>query len=144
MKAVLAEMAAVAGAILLATTVRGLGRDDGVLVPPPEAVSENLVKAMTEHRYAQARQHVTKDLARTDPGSLAVIVRGIEQVNGAVETVQGEDAVVSGEESTARVALEFERGRRDLHLPLRREKGLWKVASLDPLREMAAPARPGP
>ena len=137
MKAVLGELGAVAAGLLIAGAAVGPGGDRGVLVPPPEAAAQNFLKAMAEHRYTQARQHLAAGLKETEPGELAALHESLERAHGAVEKVQGQDAWVAGEESTARVSLRFSGGPRDLRLPLRREKGLWKVASLDSLRALA-------
>jgi hypothetical protein len=138
LKAILWELAAVAGGLLIAGAAAGPGRDRGVLVPAPEAAAENFLKALAEHRYSQARQHLAAGLEGTEPGELAALESALERARGPIENVQGQDASVTGEESTARAALWFPGGQQDLHLPLRREKGLWKVASLDPLRALAA------
>jgi hypothetical protein len=140
MKAILGELGAVAAGLLIAGAATGPGGDRGVLVPPPEAAAENFLKALAEHRYTQAPHHLAAGLNQTEPGELAALHASVERAHGAVEKVQGEDASVTGQESTARVSLRFPYGPRDLRLPLRREKGLWKVASLDPLRALAASA----
>jgi hypothetical protein len=137
-KAILGELAAVAAGLLITAAAVGPGRDRGVLVPPPEAAAENFLKAMAEHRYTQAPQYLAAGVKGTEPGELAALHASLERAYGAIEGVQGEDASIAGEESTARASLRFAGGPRDLRLPLRREKGLWKVASLDPLRALAA------
>ena len=141
MRAILAEAAAVAAALLLAGAAVGPGHDRGLLVPPPEAAAENFLKAMTEHRYTRARQHLAGDLRDTAPDTLAALERSVEQARGPVQKVQGRGAVIAGDESTARASIDFENGGQDLRLPLRREKGLWKVSSLQPLRELAEARR---
>jgi hypothetical protein len=134
-KAILHELAAVACALVVVGAAIGSGRDKGVLVPPPEATAENFLRALTKHRWAQARAHLAADLRATPSSELAAIEKSLEEARGCVENVQGEDADRMGETATARASIEFTSARMDLHLPVRRENGLWKVASLDPLRQ---------
>jgi hypothetical protein len=136
-KAVAWELVAVASALLIAGAAVGPGGDDGLFVPPPEAAAESFLRAMAEHRYARARGHLAAGLESIEPGDLAALQARLERARGTVENVHGQDAVVTGKESTARVTLRFSGGDGQLDLPLRREKGLWKVASLDPLRALA-------
>lgn len=137
MRAVLGQLAAVACALFLAGLAVGSGRDKGVLVPPPEAAAENFLRALTEHRWAQARTHLAAD-RRVPSSDLAALERRLEQARGPVEDVRGEDADVAGDAGMARASIQFSSGRVDVALPVRREKGLWRVASIDPLRHLAA------
>jgi hypothetical protein len=138
LKAILAELAAVACALAVVGAAAGPGHDKGVLVPPPEAAAENFLRALTEHRWAQARGHLAADLRRTAPSELAALETSLEKTRGSVENVEGEDAVLAGETATARASIDFSTARVELHLPFRRQNGLWKVASLDPLRHLGA------
>jgi len=137
-RAIILELAAVACALAVVGAAVGSGRDKGVLVPPPEAAAENFLRALTEHRWAQARSHLAADLRGTASRDLAALEEGLERGRGPVAVVQGEDAAVAGDTGTARAWIGFKTGRMLLDLPVRRERGLWKVAGLDALRHLAA------
>jgi hypothetical protein len=137
-RALLGEWVAAACAVLIAGVATGPGHDTGVLVPPPEAAAENFLKAMAEHRYPQARQHLAARLETTAIRELAEVQRALEQALGPVRDVRGEDAETDGEDSRARVSIAFRDAECVCHLQLSRERGLWKVASLDPLLGLAA------
>ena len=138
MRALLLELAAVACALAVVGAAVGSGRDKGVLVPPPEAAAENFLRALTQHRWAQARSHLANDLRGIASGDLASLEEGLERGREPVEAVQGEGASVAGDTGTARAWIAFGTERADVDLPVRREKGLWKVAGLDALRHLAA------
>jgi hypothetical protein len=114
--------------------------DVGLFVPPAEAAAEGFCRALAEHRYPQARRSLSAALATVDPKQLAALQAAIEGKHGPVHDVRGEVASlgVSHATSAATVSLRFPRATHRVTLPLRRERGLWKVASVDPLRALDA------
>jgi hypothetical protein len=136
LKALLAEVALAAVVLTIAAGATTLG-DRSLFVPPPEAVSEDFLRKMAEHRYAQARNDLASGLTARER-TLEDLQSALEASHGTVENVQGDDSRLSTDhESTARATLRFHYGNRQLTLPLRFENGLWKVSSVDPIRRLA-------
>jgi hypothetical protein len=129
---ILAGFAAFTGALLAG--------DASVLVPPPEAVAEQLMRALQTHRYSQAEQYLAEPLARkTSTARLAELQRGLEEKHGRVENVTGERA---GAGAIVEVDLT---GGRSIEVPfaMTQEDREWRVADLGGLALAAGPAEPG-
>ena len=133
MKALVAVMAIAVFTLAISRAAIALG-DRTLFVPPPEAVCEDFLRKMAEHRYAQAKGDLASTL-NEDERDLEAIQASVEASYGRVEHVQGEASqIVDGREGTARSSVRFGDGPRDVILPLRFENGLWKISSVDPLR----------
>lgn len=133
MKAILKELVVVVlGLLVVAGAVFGLG-DRAVLVPPPEMVVEEFVRAVSLKRWNSAREHLVTDLAQhVGAGALRAFVDTLEAGIGPIEDVKGKPFFGGGETAEADAEIRTEQhGRATLRLPLRREHGLWKIARLE-------------
>lgn len=136
MKSLLAVIAIGAFSVAVSRAAIALG-DRGLFVPPPEAVCEGFLRKMAEHRYAQAKDDLASTLDE-DERTLEAIQASVETLYGTVEHVQGEESSLANDgEGIARSTVRFGAGQRDVILDLRFENGLWKIASVDPLRQLA-------
>jgi hypothetical protein len=132
-KAILKELLVVAlGLSVVAGAVFGLG-DRAVLVPPPEMVVEEFVRALSLKRWSPAREHLATDLVQhTGAGALRAFVDTLEARIGPVEEVKGKPFFGGDEAAEAEAEITTADGSRaTLRLPLRREHGLWKIARLE-------------
>ena len=136
MKALLAVVGIAALTLSVSRASVALG-DRSYLVPPPEAVCEDFLRKMAEHRFAQATDDLSATL-KQDERHLGAIQAAIEASHGRVEHVQGEETrLIDDRNATARSRVRFGEGLRDVVLDLHFESGLWKVTSVDPLRRLA-------
>ncbi len=130
MKAPLLVAAMVLGTLaVVALGVFGF-RDDATLVPPPEAVAEGFMRAMTTHRYAQALPYLEPALRARGAEDLRRRQAEIERVYGHVRDVRGEAGRRSGESASAVAVLRTAHGEVPLRFDLVRQQGEWRVASL--------------
>lgn len=124
----------VAATLLITLAVVALGvfafHDDATLVPPPEAVVEGFMRAMTTHRYPQALPYLAPGLRARGAEALRRRQEEIEQLYGHVHDVRGEAGRRSGESATAVAVLHTARGEAPLRFDLVRQHGEWHVASL--------------
>jgi hypothetical protein len=133
MSALLKELAVIALALLVTGGAVGALRDRAVLVPPPEMVVEEFVHQISLNRWAQARTHLTEELAhRLGPDSLRTYLARLEQRVGRIEDVRGRPffATDVAAEATAEIT-RADGGHATLRLPLSREHGIWKIARLE-------------
>jgi hypothetical protein len=124
----------VSAMILAALAVVALGvfgfHDDATFVPPPEAVVEGFMRALTTHRYAQALSYLDPGLRARGAGALRRREAEIERVCGHVHDVRGEAGNRSGESASAVAVLRTARGDARLRFELLRQQGEWRLASL--------------
>lgn len=124
---------------MLATDER-IGR---FIVPTPETTAEELLRALGARRFEAARAELTEE-ARASVGTddLRELANDLEQQGAGISQAHGERLAQHGDEAvvTARVRLQSARDAQ-LDVPLRREHGLWKVASVEPIRALAGSGR---
>jgi hypothetical protein len=122
-----------ASALLVAGALYGLG-DRSVLVPPPETVAEEFLRALALHRWEPARERLTEALAsRMDADSLRGFLAGLEARVGTIDDVRGVPCFTSGDTAEAMAAILSGSGERaELRLTLALEHRLWRIARLDP------------
>jgi len=119
----------------------GLALGADWLVPTPQAVAEEFVGTLGAHQYAGAlnalhtrqRQAVTAD-------TLADLIAAIESAHSPVDFASAQSAQADEDTASVELEIQFQNGsRQNITLPLAREKYLWRVTSIDPLRALAAP-----
>jgi hypothetical protein len=132
----MATILAIVAVILLA--MAGLTSIDkaDLLIPTPEGAAAQMVGALGAHRAAGARGQLAKDLQeQVDEGELLALIRNIEA--GPLRGIEDAHEVSSEEQGgqvVAQVRVKFgDLSEHILEFPLRKENGLWKVSSLDPL-----------
>jgi hypothetical protein len=102
--------------------------NDLFVVPPPEQESDG---AARHTLTADLREQVTE-------ADLRALARELEQARPRVEDANGVAAVVQSGTATATVEVRMEDGRRrHVQFSLEREKGLWKLRSVDPARALS-------
>ena len=109
-----------------------------LLVPEPEGVAEQALRAVKAHRYEAVPSQLAEGLrAQVREDDLRAIGEAIGERLGGIEAVHGEDAQEQADSATATVAVKLGDGQeRRLRFPLVKEHGLRRIASLDPLREL--------
>ena len=131
MKAPLAVMAILAVAVAVAGFAVFAAGDAATLVPPPEVVAENFLRALVRKRDAQALSHLTPELrARVGVEGLRRRRQQIEGACGHVEDVRGEQGTRSGETAVATALVEGAGCDRRVRFTLERRWGEWRLTSL--------------
>jgi hypothetical protein len=109
------------------------------IVPRPEATAEKVVNLLGSHHYGGAMQQLSEDLQQEiKEEDLMQMVKGWEEspLQG-IQDAKGQKAQEQGEQATADVQVKF--GNNEelvIQLPLKKEKGEWKVTSLDALKSL--------
>jgi hypothetical protein len=116
-----------------------------IIVPPPENTAEQLVSALAAHRYAGAMNQLSQELQQQiHPEDLASLVKSIE--HSPAKGIQDAHGLAAQElaaqklvdQATADVRVKLGNNEAvDVRFPLIKEKGVWKVSSLDPLKQLA-------
>ena len=115
-----------------AVSVFGLG-DGRTLVSPPEAVAEDFLRATWMKRYPQAARYLSEDArAHINDDALAAARARLEEATGGIEDVRGEQGWIAGETAEAYASVRGRDRSVGVRLRLRRQKGEWRVAGLDP------------
>ena len=133
--------AALFGAALLVLWLLVSQGVTAVIVPPPETEAEQFLRALKAQRYAAARNQLAQDLReQTRVEDLQAAVRALEQARGGIADARGEQSHEQGESAraTAKVRL-GDRQQEALEFALKKEHGLWRITSLDPLTRLARP-----
>jgi hypothetical protein len=125
---------AVAVIVLAALSVAALAvvalEDSATLVPPPEAVVEGYLRALTRRRYEQALSYVAAERRDAAAGEIRLHQRAIERAIGKVDDVRGEAGARRGARAGASARLRGRRGEARLRFDLVRRHGEWRLTSL--------------
>jgi hypothetical protein len=120
---VLLSLAIVGGVVF------GLG-DDELLVPPPESVAQEFVRAMGLGQIGTARRMLSRDAERgTSNDEVRRISTAFRSRIGRVDDVQGTVEQRRRDTTLVRARVEGERANMEPVLALVREFGAWSVAS---------------
>jgi hypothetical protein len=108
------------------------------IVPPPGMPAEGLVRALKAHRYEGALEELSEELQQqVQEQDLRDLAEKIEQAHQGIEQVHGETVAQQEQDATAQVDVELDDGsQQTIELPLKKENGIWKVTSLDPLNAL--------
>jgi hypothetical protein len=130
-------LALLGGALLVLWALVSQGVTE-VIVSPPEAVVEQLVRAMGAHRYEGALLGLSQDLRQqVHEEDLREIEGAIEHAHQGIWMVQGEQPLQQGERASAVASVHFDDGQdQSITLRLQKEQGNWKVSTIDPLRQL--------
>lgn len=139
-KNLVAQAALTAVVLLLIWGLLGLGVDQW-LVPDPGTVGEELVQSFGAHRFAGVIGRLQTDLRdQTGEEELRALVQQVEQAHKGIESVKAEQEQQDSETASVTLAVQFEdQTQQRINLPLARENFLWRVTSLDGLRDLTAP-----
>ena len=108
-----------------------------VIVPPPETVGEDLLRALAAHRYEGARQVISSELQQVTEEDLGHLMQRIEAAHRGIEQVHGESSTQQQQTATAQIIVQFSDGsQQTIELPLQQKYGLWKVTSLEALNAL--------
>jgi hypothetical protein len=129
-KAALSVAALLAAALAVAALAVFAAGDGSTLVPPPEAVAENFLRAVSRRRYQQALPYLRPELRAAGVEGLRRYHQRIERACGLLRDVRGEDGVRAGESATATVLLKGAAAQGRMRFALVRERGEWRLATL--------------
>jgi hypothetical protein len=129
-KAPLSVAALLAAALAVAALAVFAAGDGSTLVPPPEAVAENFLRAMARRRYPQALPYLRPELRAVGVEGLRRHQQRIERACGLVRDVRGEDGARAGESATATALLKGAAGQGRMRFALVRQQGEWRLATL--------------
>jgi hypothetical protein len=131
---------AVVLALLLAAClaiIAGLVRVDSVaqITPGPEDVAAGFVGALGAHRYTGAREQLSDELrGQYSLTDLRDRMEELEARGVQIVDAQGQPPDVQGDRATAPVEVTLPGGEKiELTFPLRKDKGLWSLESMEPL-----------
>ena len=126
------SLAAAATLTILATAVFWAG-DRQTVVPPPEAVGEQLLRQLHAHREVRTEQLLADSVkSEWPPRQLRDWWIELEHQVGEVEQITGAGNVIDGDRAEARVEVQGRAHSADVRLQIQREHGLWVVAQLPP------------
>ena len=103
-----------------------------LIVPPPDVAAGEMLRALSAQREPAAHRELTRELREQVPP---------EQLPrlGAVSRIDATTVDEQPERATVRATLRLSPGEEhQVELPLVKEEGSWRVASLEPLRALAA------
>lgn len=126
----------VMGALALIGLAVFVGGDRQTLVPSPEASAEGFVRQVVLERYRQTRQYVAAGSAgELSATHLAAWRDRLEARSGPITQVDPSGVVMDGIRALAHVRVRGTRAAAALSVPMRRERGLWKVDALPAIQE---------
>ena len=132
MRALLREAAVMVTALALAAGAVYLLHDRETMVPPPERVVEDFLRALAAGRPEGAREKLADDLrARMNEDALRAWAREHGARRAPISKVEAESRPTG--ETTADVSAEvtFEDGEQaNLEFRLQESRGLWKISDL--------------
>ena len=112
------------------------------IVPPPETTASQLVGALAAHRFEGAMNQLSQDLQQqVTEEDLRALMSAIEQSpSKGIQDSHGQSAQIEGDQATAEVQVKLGTNEQiNIQFPLKKENGVWKVTSLDPLGGFANP-----
>jgi hypothetical protein len=112
------------------------------IVPPPENTAAQLVSALGAHRYEGAMNQLSEDLQQqVKHQDLQNLVKAIEESPaGGIQYAHEQNSEQQDDQATAEVQVTLKNNRQvNIQLPLKQENGVWRITSLDPIRELASP-----
>jgi hypothetical protein len=104
------------------------GRDRSILNPPPDAVTEALVRQLAMGRYELARRYFATGVKQQT--LVEELRRGFEplrQYTGKPDQVVTEIAIMTGDEARVLATLEGRQGTASMYVDLRIENREWKA-----------------
>lgn len=111
----------------------------GFLVPTPESTAGQFLGAMKAHRYAAARDQLSEALrGRVTAGQLRALTLSLEGRRGGISEVRSVVGRVQGDVAVVTVRVEMgDRTEEEMSFPLAKERGVWKIGSIEPLERLA-------
>lgn len=108
------------------------------VIPPPDSVGEELVRALHARRFSAAHRELAEGpRVQLREADLRGLVDALEAAGRGLEDAHGQGFDRQGEQAIAHMAVKTKDGQeRPIDLPLVKEQGEWKVASLEPLRAL--------
>ena len=114
-------------AVLLLLGSTGAAR---LLVPSPDDTAGEMLHALAAHRKPAAHRALTRELRAQVPAEQLPRFGSVSRIDATTVDEQPERATVR---ATLRVGAGEE---REVELPLVKEEGFWRVASLEPLARL--------
>ena len=138
LRSLLAVLAVLALGLLIFGVLVAADRAD-LLIPSPEGAAEQFVSAMAAHRYTGALNQLSQDLqGQVKEKDLQDLVQSIEASSSeGIQDAHEEEAQEQVDTATASVRVKLGNNQEEtLDFPLKKENGLWKLTSIDPLRSL--------
>lgn len=131
-------MAALASASLaLIAGLIAMGGND-VIVPPPEQPAIDFVQALKAHRFEGARLELTEaERQEIDVERLREYVAALDRQGLTITSIDGHEVSRSADEALVDVDIRFATSVATVTLPMQREQGEWRIASIDSLVALA-------
>jgi hypothetical protein len=131
----LAGIAAIFGAVMLALGLLVANDVELAVVPAPETEAESLVRALKARRFNAVKGELTESLKQeVQEDQLKQLFEAVRAAHKGISDAHGEEAQKEGNRATAAVKVKLEdKTEETIELPLEKEHGLWRVASLEPL-----------
>jgi hypothetical protein len=124
------------GALALIGLAVFVGGDRQTLVPPPEASAEGFVRQVVLQRYRQTRQYLASgSAAELSVSHLAAWRDRLDARSGHITKIDPSGVVMDDTRALAHVRVRGTRADADVSVPMRRERGLWKVDALPAIQE---------
>ena len=135
MKALFKEAAVVVAALVVAAAAVQGARDRTTMVPPPERVVEEFLRALSAERFSAARDKLADELRRrVEEDALRRQTRALEGARGRILHAEAEPRSVGEAAAEVAARLTFARGpAADLTFRLEQSRGLWKISDLGSL-----------
>lgn len=129
----------IAGLFLVLMLLVGSTGAAKLLLPSPENTAGELLRALAAHREPAAHRELSQGLKeQVPPEQLESLATAIEQRLGGVSQVSVQTVDERESRATVRATLRVGAGEeRDVELPLVKEEGFWRVASIESLRALA-------
>ena len=115
-------LAVCAGAIF------GLG-DGRTLVPAPEGVAEDFLRAVWMKRYPQAARYLAED-AQLGDEALAALHARLEEASGGIQDVRGGEGRIAGDEALGTARVRGGRATVTVTIHTHRVKGEWRISAV--------------
>ena len=124
------------GSALLAISLLVSNDVTFAIIPSPETEAESLVRALKARRFAAVKNELTESLrGSVDDAALKALLEQLRSSHRGILEAHGESSRQHGpHEAAATVAVRLEdKTQETIELPLKKEHGLWRVASIEPL-----------
>jgi hypothetical protein len=129
----LAVTLAAAGTIVLLAGAVFWAGDRETVVPPPEAVGEQLLRQLHAHREVRTQQLLAESVrSEWPPQRLRDWWYKIEQQVGDIRQITGDRNTIDGDRAVAWVDVEGRRSSSVVEMQMHRQQGLWVVAQFPP------------
>ena len=132
------EIVSIVGVLMVSLVVVAAGvfgaNDRTILVPSPEAATENFARLIAARRFDLAMNHLASRTARAEtPHTLSARFQPLFETTGKINRISAEDQWMQQAQASARATIEGDAGTAAFDVLLIRENGLWRVGAVSDL-----------